>query len=65
MNILRNRIPVRKDSAAHSATLNWRKTILVVSAFFTFLHSLGQFLPRHLAERAGALPHKAAAPTVR
>src|ERR1700720_2043341 len=27
--------------------------------------AMGQFLPRHLAERAAALPHKAAAPTVR
>src|ERR1700733_2767580 len=27
--------------------------------------ALGQFLPRHLTERAAALPHKAAAPTVR
>jgi hypothetical protein len=26
---------------------------------------MGQFLPRHLTERAAALPHKAAAPTVR
>jgi hypothetical protein len=25
----------------------------------------GQFLPRHLTERAAALPHKATAPTVR
>jgi hypothetical protein len=26
---------------------------------------VGQFLPRHLTERAAALPHKTAAPTVR
>jgi hypothetical protein len=26
---------------------------------------MGQFLPRHLTERAAALPHKAAAPIVR
>jgi hypothetical protein len=65
MNILRNRTWMRKDSPAHSVTINGRKTILVASQFFAFLHSLGQFLPRHLAERAAALPHKAAAPTVR
>jgi hypothetical protein len=29
------------------------------------MSQLGQFLPRHLTERTAALPHKAAAPTVR
>jgi hypothetical protein len=42
MNILRNRILVRKDSPAHSASLVWGKTILVAFRFFAFLHSLGQ-----------------------
>jgi len=41
MNILRNRILVRKDSPAHLVSLDWRKTILVASQFFAFLHSLG------------------------
>jgi hypothetical protein len=39
MNILRNRASMRKDSSAHSVTLNWRKTILVASQFFAFLHN--------------------------
>ena len=30
MNVLRNRILRRKDSPVHSASLDWRKTILVV-----------------------------------
>jgi hypothetical protein len=46
MDILRNRIPVRKDSSAHSAKRVWRKTILVAFQFFAFLHSLGQTRPR-------------------
>ena len=29
------------------------------------MSELGQFLPRHFTERAAALPHKAAAPTLR
>ena len=65
MNILRNRIRMRKDSPAHSVSLDWRKTILVAFQFFAFLHRLGQFLPRHLTERAAALPHNAAAPALR
>jgi hypothetical protein len=45
MNILRNRIRVRKDSPAHLVSLDWRKTILVASQFFAFLHSLGHKRP--------------------
>ena len=41
MKILRNRIRLRKDSPAHSVSLDWRKTILVASQFFAFSHSLG------------------------
>jgi hypothetical protein len=40
MNILRNRIRVRKESLAHSVLLDLRKTILVASQFFAFSHSL-------------------------
>src|ERR1700688_1426533 len=29
------------------------------------MFTMGQFLPRHLTDRAAALPHKTAAPTVR
>jgi hypothetical protein len=36
MNILQNRIRVRKDSLAHSVSLDWRKTILVASQFSRF-----------------------------
>jgi hypothetical protein len=56
MNILRNRNRVHKDSAAHSVTLNWRKTIPVVSAFFAFLHSLGHQLPPRLQAGAAGSP---------
>jgi hypothetical protein len=45
MNTLRNRIRVRKDSLAHSVSLDLRKTILVASQFFAFSHSLGHFRP--------------------
>jgi hypothetical protein len=41
MNILQNRIRVRKESLAHSVLLDLRKTILVASQFFAFSHSLG------------------------
>jgi hypothetical protein len=61
MNILRNRIRMRKDSPAHSVSLDWRKTILVASQFFAFLHSLGQKLPHSLRAVVSALPPKAAA----
>ncbi len=40
MNIIRNRTWMRKDSPAHSVTLNWRKSILVACQFFAFSHSL-------------------------
>jgi hypothetical protein len=43
MNILLNRIPVRKDSPVHIASLDWRKNILVAFQFFAFLHSLDPF----------------------
>jgi hypothetical protein len=56
MNILRNRIPVRKDSPAHLVPLDWRKTILVASQFFAFLHSLGHFLPRGFVAVVAAVP---------
>jgi hypothetical protein len=59
MNFLRNRIRVRKDSRAHSVSLDWRKTILVASQFFAFLHSLGHELPRQLTGGAAALPLRA------
>jgi hypothetical protein len=38
---------------SHCVNWRWRKV------------DMGQFLPRHLTERAATLPHKAAAPTVR
>jgi hypothetical protein len=61
MNILRNRIPVRKDSPAHLVSLDWRKTILVASQFFAFSHSLGQELTRRsLAAVTGLHPIPAA-----
>jgi hypothetical protein len=47
MNILRNRIRVRKDSPALLVSLDWRKTILVASRFFSFSHS--QDPQRHFA----------------
>jgi hypothetical protein len=59
MNILRSRIPVRKDSPAHFVSLDWRKTILVASQFSAFSHSLGHHLPRHLTGGAAAVPLKA------
>src|SRR5271169_4354304 len=40
MNVLRIRILVRKGSPVHSVSLDWRKTILVASQFFAFLHNL-------------------------
>src|SRR5579864_4395425 len=43
MNVLRIRNRVRKNSPAHSVLLDWRKTILVASQFFAFLHSLGRY----------------------
>jgi hypothetical protein len=51
MNILRNRIPVRKDSPAHFVSLDWRKTILVASQFSAFSHSLGH--SRHFGRGLG------------
>jgi hypothetical protein len=36
INILRNRILVRKDLPPSSVSLDWRKTILVASQFFAF-----------------------------
>jgi hypothetical protein len=65
MNFLRNRIRVRKDSPALSVSLDWRKTILVASQFFAFLHSLGHEQPRHLTADATAMPPKAATAGVR
>jgi hypothetical protein len=59
MNILRNRIRVRKDSPAHSVSVDWRKAILVAAQFFAFLHSLGHQLPRRPAKGAAAVPLKA------
>jgi len=59
MNFLRNRIRVRKDSPAHSVSLDWRKTILVASQFFAFLHSLGHEPPRRLTASAAEVPLKA------
>jgi hypothetical protein len=56
MNILRNRIRMRKDSPAHSVSLDWRKTILVASQFFAFLHSLGHFRPIPPARAMSAMP---------
>ena len=47
LNILPNRIMVRKDLPAHLILLDWRKTILVASQFFAFLHSLGHKRPIH------------------
>jgi hypothetical protein len=58
MNILRNRIRVRKDSPAHSVSLDWRKTILVASQFFAFLHSLGQKRPNAAVDFESAFPPK-------
>jgi hypothetical protein len=65
MNFLRNRIRVRKDSPAHSVSLDWRKTILVASQFFAFLHSLGQQLPHQEQAGVSGLPPITAAPSVR
>jgi hypothetical protein len=63
MNFLRNRIRVRKDSPAHSVSLDWRKTILVASQFFAFLHSLGHEPPRPLQAGVTGLTPIAAAQT--
>jgi hypothetical protein len=56
MNILRNRIPVRKDSPAHFVSLDWRKTILVASQFSAFSHSLGQLRPNPPIDVESASP---------
>jgi hypothetical protein len=56
MNILRNRIRVRKDSPAHLVSLDWRKTILVASQYFSFSHSLGQKRPICCGRAMSALP---------
>jgi hypothetical protein len=56
MNILRNRIRVRKDSSAYLVSLDWRKTILVASQFFAFSHSLGQERPIYDARAMSASP---------
>jgi len=40
---------MRKDLQAHSLWLSFEKTILVVSRFFEFSHSLGHSRPMHSA----------------
>src|SRR5271154_1508210 len=59
MKILRNRIRVRKDSPAHSVSLDWRKAILVASQFFAFSHSLGHQRPNYDVGVMSASPPEA------
>jgi hypothetical protein len=54
------------DYSKEMRAAEWASTVnLRCKKSPTYMSLIGQFLPRHLTERAAPLPHKAAAPAVR